>query len=335
MGKGASPPDPYKTAAAQTGANKEAIETSAKVSAIDQYSPWGNTTFTRDPKTGVPTKQTISLGAGEQQFYDSSNQVRNALAGKAKDFTSFLPSDQFQPRPEGSGDKVAQALYDRRINLMKPQLKEADDSLRLNLSERGIPIGSEIYNNENNRLDRAREDTYAAAAQDAILAGGSEEDRQLNRDLTLRAQPFNEVSAFLQGAPSVPTPQFQNTPAYQMQAPDIAGLINNNYNQKQQQQGALSSGLFGLGSAAIGLMSDRRAKTDIKRIGTLDNGLPVYGFRYIEGAGPYQIGVMAQEVEDVLPEAVIKTPNGLRMVNYEMLAHSITGERSTVPAGAI
>lgn len=206
---------------------------------------------------------------------------------------------------------------------MQPQLKEADDALRLNLSERGIPVGSEIYKNENDRLQRAREDTYAAAAQDAILAGGSEEDRQLNRALTLRAQPFNEVSAFLQGAPSVPTPQFQSTPAYQMQAPDIAGLINNNYNQKQQQQGALSSGLFGLGSAAIGLLSDRRAKTDIKRIGTLDNGLPVYGFRYIDGDQPYQIGVMAQDVEDVLPLAVHMRPDGLRVVNYETLARAI------------
>ena len=43
MGKSTpKPPDPYQTAAAQSGANKEAIQESAKVSAVDQFAPWGS-----------------------------------------------------------------------------------------------------------------------------------------------------------------------------------------------------------------------------------------------------------------------------------------------------
>lgn len=320
------PPDPFTTAAAQAGANKEAIQESAKVSAVDTEAPWGSTTFTRDPTTGVPTKQTIGLGDKEQQFYDVSGDIRNALAGIAQGYTGNLPTTAFNA-PEG-GDAVSKALYERKLGMIQPQLKEADDAIKLNLSERGIPVGSEIYNNEMDRLGRARNDTYAALSQDATLAGGQEEDRRLSRALTLRAQPFNEISAFLQGAPAVPTPQFQNTPAYQMAAPDIAGLISNNYNQQLQasnaNRSALSSGLFGLGSAAIGL-SDRRTKTDIKRIGTLDNGLGVYGFRYKSRPfGNYQIGVMADEVEEVLPEAVITVGRDkVKMVNYATLAGAI------------
>lgn len=334
MGKNSpKPPDPYQTAAAQAGANKEAIQESAKVSAVDQYGPSGSTTFQRDPKTGVPLSQTSTLGAKEQQFYDTSGDIRNSLGEKAQGFLDYLPQGAFNPST--SGDAVAKALYDRKLGMVAPQFKEADDALRLTLSERGIPVGSEIYNNEMNRMNRARGDTLAGMSQDATLAGGNEEDRQLSRALTIRGQPFNEMSAFMQGAPSINTPQFQGTPSYQMAAPDIGGMINERYNQQlaasQARNGALSSGLFGLGQAAIGGigLSDRRFKTDIKKIGTLDNGLALYGFRYTTPNSTYQFGVMADEVEKIMPEAVITLAkpfagkDNVKLVNYETLAGAI------------
>jgi hypothetical protein len=64
--------------------------------------------------------------------------------------------------------------------------------------------------------------------------------------------------------------------------------------------------------------SDRRLKTDINRVGTLDNGLPVYTFRYKDD--PHQMvfmGLMAQEVEQVHPEAVGER-SGFKTVDYEM-----------------
>ncbi len=71
----------------------------------------------------------------------------------------------------------------------------------------------------------------------------------------------------------------------------------------------------GLGiMSMLGLLSDRRAKTDIKQIGKADNGLPIYSFRYF-GQGPVHIGFMAQEVEMVKPEAVYEI-NGVKMVDY-------------------
>jgi hypothetical protein len=64
--------------------------------------------------------------------------------------------------------------------------------------------------------------------------------------------------------------------------------------------------------------SDRRLKTDIKRIGERKDGLGVYLFRYLWS--PVQhIGVMAQEVLKVKPEAVIHTPSGFMAVDYGAL----------------
>lgn len=321
MGKSSAPkaPDPYKVADAQSQANIDAIRESAKINALNTYSPYGSTVFQKDSK-GIPISQTMTLSPQEQAFYDTSGQIKNSLAGKAQGYLNYLPSAAFAGPDQGAGDAVSKALYDRRLGMVKPQLDEADNALRLQLSERGIPIGSEIYKDEMNRLSRARGDTLAAISQDATLAGGQEYDRQLANSLTIRNQPFNEISAFLQGAPSMPTPQFSNQPGYQVAAPDISGLIQNDYAtrlaQSNQSNSSLMNGLFGLGSAALGMFSDVRLKENIEEVGQLDNGLPVYSYNYIDG-GPTHIGVMAQDVEKTNPTAVNVDPaSGFKRVDY-------------------
>jgi hypothetical protein len=66
--------------------------------------------------------------------------------------------------------------------------------------------------------------------------------------------------------------------------------------------------------------SDRRLKTDIEPVGRLDNGLTVYRYRYKSG-GPAMLGVMADEVEKINPQAVAKgvIAGGFDAVNYAML----------------
>jgi hypothetical protein len=61
----------------------------------------------------------------------------------------------------------------------------------------------------------------------------------------------------------------------------------------------------GLGGAAGGGLSDEREKTDIKPLGTLTSVLkiPAYEYRY-KGEKKKRKGVMAQDVQKVLPEAV-------------------------------
>lgn len=87
----------------------------------------------------------------------------------------------------------------------------------------------------------------------------------------------------------------------------------------------IGQGVGILGSAAnlFGMFSDRRLKDDIKPVGALDNGLRVYSYRYKDDPEEMRrIGLMADEVEDIHPEAVATLPPtfghlaGMKMVDY-------------------
>lgn len=68
-------------------------------------------------------------------------------------------------------------------------------------------------------------------------------------------------------------------------------------------------------SVLTSLFSDRRLKTDIRRIGTADNGLPIYAYAYTNSPGVTHLGFMADEVEQVHPEAVAEFM-GYKTVDY-------------------
>lgn len=61
--------------------------------------------------------------------------------------------------------------------------------------------------------------------------------------------------------------------------------------------------------------SDMRLKTNITKVGTRPDGLGVYQFQYIWG-GDLCTGLMAQEVLEVYPDAVVEMDNGFLAVDY-------------------
>ena len=75
--------------------------------------------------------------------------------------------------------------------------------------------------------------------------------------------------------------------------------------------------------------SDRRLKEDIREVGRHPRGFGVYLFNYkseyrdTHGHGR-QFGATADEVGQIIPEAVTVQPDGYKMVDYEMLGISRT-----------
>ncbi len=100
--------------------------------------------------------------------------------------------------------------------------------------------------------------------------------------------------------------------------------------QSANAQGASGFGsLVGtLGAAAIKnpaiFASDRRIKKNIQFVDQLENGINVYEFEYKDefkdqhGHGVV-VGVMADEVEQIIPEAVVTMADGYKAVNYSLV----------------
>ena len=89
----------------------------------------------------------------------------------------------------------------------------------------------------------------------------------------------------------------------------------------------------GGGRGGGGRRSDIRLKHDIVLVGRLDDGLGYYRFVYNGGHTAY-VGVMAQEVQAVMPEAVTRGADGYMRVSYEKLGLPFETYAQWVAAGA-
>src|SRR2546423_7876727 len=84
--------------------------------------------------------------------------------------------------------------------------------------------------------------------------------------------------------------------------------------------------------------SDMMLKHDIILLGHLDNGLGFYRFSY-NGSDKAYVGVMAQEVQTVMPAAVLRGSDGYLRVFYDKLGLKFqtydqwTASGAHVPAG--
>ncbi|WP_421696941.1 tail fiber domain-containing protein [Ancylobacter sp.] len=104
----------------------------------------------------------------------------------------------------------------------------------------------------------------------------------------------------------------------------VGPLLGTTSTGEQTSPGITGGDVLGLGTAALGLLSDERAKEDIRRVGELDNGETVYAYRY-KGDPRTQIGLIAQEVAESDPDAVMDMGNGLLGVNYDKATRLASG----------
>lgn len=90
----------------------------------------------------------------------------------------------------------------------------------------------------------------------------------------------------------------------------------------------LSAGAGSVGGKLVGALfgSDIRLKQNIKPAGKTSDGIQLYEYEYkpefkaLHGSGKF-IGVMAQEVEKVIPTAVFRHPSGYKMVDYKQVVN--------------
>jgi hypothetical protein len=98
-------------------------------------------------------------------------------------------------------------------------------------------------------------------------------------------------------------------------------------------KGGGGKGGGGKGGGGKGMKSDIRAKHDIVLLGHLDNGLGFYRFSY-NGSDKAYVGVMAQEVQAVRPDAVVRGSDGYLRVYYDRIGLHMQTWEDWVGSGA-
>ncbi len=317
-------PDPYAVAQSQAGLNRDTALTQQMIGMTSQVNPWGSVTYSPDGSQSfvgsdgktvtVPRyTQTTTLSPEQQAIFDQTQaaelnlgKLANEQSGKLKDYLNTPFEFNNQDAENWAFDLASQRIL--------PQQQKNEAALRSQLINSGLRPGTQAWDSEMGRLTNANTDQLNQLA----LTGRSQ---AFAENLATRNQPINEVTALMSGSQvSNPAQMSGPTPQTSVGGVDYSGLVQQNYqNQLQASQSGLG-GLFGLagslGGMAVQKWSDARVKSDIARVGTLENGLPVYSYRYVWG-GPVEIGVMAQDVEKVRPEAV-REFGGVKAGDYGM-----------------
>lgn len=307
--------------------NKDTAVAQTQLNAMNQVTPDGTLSYeqTGTWADGTPRiTATTALSEPQQGIYNTNQQTQQNIATIGKDQSARIGDLLGSPLKLGNEATEAR-LMELGMARLTPQFAKNQESMRTKLLNSGIREGSAAWDSEMSRLSNAETD----AITQLLLSGRSQANQEIMAE---RNAPINEITALMSGS-QVSNPTFATTPTSQVAGVDYAGMVNNNYNQQmnaynaeQAAGGAQMGGMFGLagtlGGAALkygggaALFSDRRLKTDIRPVGKLDNGLTVYAYRYKWG-GPMQIGVMADEVEGLHPDAVHEV-QGFKAVEYDL-----------------
>lgn len=301
---------------------------------------------------GLPQyEQFVELSPEQQRLYQLQTGAQEKLGQTANEQMARLQQSLGQPiNYDGLPEQVYQIgdyasdrsrVEDALMQRQNPYLEKDRAAMEQRLASQGINIGSQAYNTAQGQFGQQVND----ARYGAILNAGNEQARLYQQALaaaglqnqarqqgiqertSLRTQPLNEISALMSGS-QVQNPQFSPVPQMNVQPADYQGAANMQYqgqlagyNAANQQNQAMMGGLFGLGGAGISaavpfMFSDARLKRDIIKTGTW-RGFGKYLFRYLWSDAVYE-GVMAQEVEQIRPDAVVEI-GGFKAVNYAVL----------------
>jgi hypothetical protein len=324
--------DDYQTKLAQYNALSPAQQAGYTKPTAPNYSDF----MAYNPDAGWSATQVLS--PDQQKIADQTSQLSSGLLGSAQSGLNYANQVLSQPGVDTSklaqtGINPGQSYQDAMMARLAPQIERENAQLEQQLANRGIAAGTDAYNQAKTLQAQNQNDRLNSATVQGMNTGLAANQQGFQQAAYNQMQPINVINALRTGS-QVQNPNFANVPNQATTAgPDLLGATNaqyqnqlSAYNAQQAAGGGFLGGLMSLGGSALmaptGTFSDERLKTDIKQIGTHKLGIGIYTFKYKKGhhlPEGTQVGVMAQEVEKVIPEAVTTAENGYKLVNYGMI----------------
>lgn len=257
-----------------------------------------------------------------QNAYNQSQQL-----GNMGDYTfNVNGSDEARQRAE-------EATYQSYVDKLSPQFERQRTDYATMLQNQGIPVGSEAYSRAMGDLEEKQNDALTQAAYASVLNGQNAFSQSLGDEVNAgsfsnQAQQayINQLLSQLEGSSSSYDVAMDKYAAQNNLASQQYAAKQQAANNRTALTGSLIQGVTTGAGAALGgwLGSDERLKENIKPVGKLDNGLTVYCYNY-KGDDVPQIGLIAQEVREVIPEAVAERDDGYLAVRYDLATENKNG----------
>lgn len=318
------PPDYVGAARTQGELNIQTALANALMGQANQITPFGSQTYRQTGTRMIPGiggsagfelpsyTSEIMLSPAEQQKLESQQRIGQGLLGKAEERLG-------QPYNIGGLDQMQAQAEDVIASRLEPRLAKAREQREADLMIRGHARGGEAWKRAQEDISFQETDARRQMILDALRI----RPQMIQEETALRGMPLSELAA-LQGGSAVSMPQFQQFGQGGAAPSPIFGATqaqaqaaNQLYSTEQAQQAQQQQGLASLAALAYMLWSDKRLKQNIRRLKAVFKGFNLYEFDYVWG-GPRRIGVMADEVLKVKPEAVVNI-GGYLAVNYAAL----------------
>jgi hypothetical protein len=265
-----------------------------------------------------------------QGISENSDAYRRELDNASRDRNDAYNQAEYSAQQAGSAEQSR--IFGLALSARQQGKSEADTAGTFHNAAQDQGFGQRLAQADQGMRADAQNVGENNAAQNAYFNedsanaafGNNARQSEIEQAAYLRNLPLNDIAALLGTGPGVQSPDFNPVSQVGVAAPDYMGMVNSNYaqamNQYNQQQAARSQmlgSIFGAAGTVAGAFakSDRRFKENIRRIGTLANGLATYAFNYI-GDKVQRFGVMAQEVLGIIPDAVVYDKNGFMYVDY-------------------
>jgi hypothetical protein len=248
-------PDPNVTAAAQQNLNTQTLTELEQANNVNQVTPTGSLTYAQTGvgANGVPTyTATQTLSPAEQALLTTmqgTQQMFGSTAGQLLAGANYGGSNPSQVIGDATSGNT-KALLGQETSYLNPQFNEQTSQLDAQLRSQGIFPGSPAYTQQMQNLQLNQNQAVTGFLATA-------EPQAYQQAVESYGLPASLASSFMglqapSGVGLTGTPQESSQPA-NLEG-DVASANQANmaaYNAQLNQQNAMMSGLFGLGSAAI------------------------------------------------------------------------------------
>jgi|SRR6185312_973358 len=206
-----TPASPQVTSAAQTQSNVDTAVANAIMGNVNQSSPFGSTSYNQTGTTNVDGYNIPSYA----QTTTLNPTLQGILTGQENTAASLVPTGQtlaneagtslttplnfngvnnsiIQGGPQALQQGATNTIFGGEYGLLQPIYQQQQQQLRDQLSQQGIPLGSEAYNNAETNLGTQQNQGINAALGNATGQGINAANSMFNLALLGQGQNIQQ-----------------------------------------------------------------------------------------------------------------------------------------------